>query len=107
MPKIIIKNLGQKALHFDRSGQTVLSIFQSNGQDWMHACGGKGRCTTCSIEVISGGENLDGITDNEQRFMKQGKLLEGIRLACQAVCNGDLEVAAPERYKLPHLSYSD
>ncbi|MEM8893361.1 MAG: 2Fe-2S iron-sulfur cluster-binding protein [Bacteroidota bacterium] len=107
MPKIILKNLHHKVIDGNQKGESILSLFQSNNQDWMHACGGKGRCTTCSIIVHAGEENLGPITPNEQRFIDQGRLAKGVRLACQAICQGDVEIAAPELYKLPHLSYSE
>lgn len=107
MPKIVIKNLGQKEVHFQSNDRSVLSILQTNQQDWMHACGGKGRCTTCSMIVESGENNLNPYTENEQRFIKLGRLAENTRLACQTISSGDIEVRVPKLYKLPHLSYSD
>ncbi len=107
MPKIVIKNLSQKEVSFQNNGRSVLSILQANHQDWMHACGGKGKCTTCSMIVESGLEHLNPYTENEQRFIKLGRLPEGTRLACQTIPSGDIEVRVPGVYKLPHLSYSD
>lgn len=107
MPKIIIKNLGQKVVPFETNGQSALSVFQANRQDWMHACGGKGRCTTCSMQILSGHAHLSPPSPHELRYIKLGKLAKDVRLACQTLCTGDVEVAVPEAYKLPHLSYSD
>lgn len=107
MPKIIIKNLGQKEVRFETNGETVLSVLQSNLQDWMHSCGGKGRCTTCSMIVESGKEHLNTHTEHEERFIKLGRLGKNTRLACQTVSSGDIEIRVPDIYKLPHLPYSD
>jgi 2Fe-2S ferredoxin len=107
MPKIVIKNLGQKEVPFETNGQSALSILQANQQDWKHACGGKGKCTTCSMIIESGQANLNPYTENEQRFIKLGRLGQDTRLACQTICSGDIEVRVPKVYKLPHLSYSD
>jgi len=73
--------------------------------DWMHACGGKGNCTTCKAVMLSGEENFSDLTKAELRYKKQGLLYEGERLACQAKISGDVTVAIPEEGKLPHLKY--
>ncbi|MCB0504971.1 MAG: 2Fe-2S iron-sulfur cluster binding domain-containing protein, partial [Cyclobacteriaceae bacterium] len=50
MPKITISNQGQKVVNFNLNNEKpkpILAILQENYIDWMHACGGNGRCTTC------------------------------------------------------------
>ena len=47
MPKITISNLGQKVVDFNiinGSPLSLLALLQENDLDWMHACGGNGRC---------------------------------------------------------------
>mgnify|MGYP006157093297 CR=1 FL=1 len=51
MPKLIVQNLFDKEVYV-APGQKVLAALQEAGIDWMHACGGKGRCTTCKVVII-------------------------------------------------------
>lgn len=107
MVKIVIENLGKKELEINNTGNTVLSCVQAHFVDWMHACGAKGRCTTCKFSVISGSENLSEMTPAEMRYGSVGELKEGQRLACQARVMGDISIRVPDAVKLPHLIYTD
>jgi len=107
MPKITIHNLFGKVLEATDPGKTLLQEFQSRAIDWMHACGGKGRCTTCKVSVLQGLENFDPLTEAERRYKTEGSLREDERLACQAKIHGDIQIAVPEECKLPHIKYLD
>lgn len=106
MVKIIIENLAQKEVPVTRGGLPALRHIHAEGIDWMHACGGKGRCTTCRMQVIRGGESLGPLTAAEQMYKKEGLLLNNERLACQVVVSSDLVVRVPDDSKLPHLNYT-
>ncbi|MBX2968631.1 MAG: (2Fe-2S)-binding protein [Cyclobacteriaceae bacterium] len=106
MTRIVIQNLG-KSIEVNGFSKTILKAVQEEGIDWMHACGGKGRCTTCKAIVLEGEANLEPLTAAELRYQKQGLLRAGERLACQAVVTGDVTVRVPEESKLPHLLYMD
>jgi 2Fe-2S ferredoxin len=73
----------------------------------MHACGAKGRCTTCKMIVLDGAENLTSPSEAEIRYRKAGLLPDPQRLACQTKTNGALKIAVPEQSKLAHLTYND
>ncbi|HNP96552.1 MAG TPA: 2Fe-2S iron-sulfur cluster-binding protein [Cyclobacteriaceae bacterium] len=107
MVKITIENLGKKELEINNAGDTILSSIQAHYIDWMHACGAKGRCTTCKLEVIFGKENLSEVTPAEKRYMERNELKESQRLACQARVMGDIIIRVPDEVKLPHLTYTD
>lgn len=107
MPKIIIRSLYNKELTVQNEGLTILRHIQDAYIDWMHTCGGKGRCTTCRVEVIRGFEDLQHLTAAEERYKEKGLLKEGERLSCQAVVLGNIEIAVPADCKLPHIKYSD
>ncbi|MCB0488990.1 MAG: (2Fe-2S)-binding protein [Cyclobacteriaceae bacterium] len=107
MVKITIENLGKKELEVNNTGNTVLSCVQTHFVDWMHACGAKGRCTTCKFSVLSGNENLSEMTHAEMRYKAVNELKEGQRLACQARVMGDIIIRVPHEVKLPHLTYTD
>jgi 2Fe-2S ferredoxin len=107
MAVIVIKNLGEKTLEVQDFSKTILQHVQANAIDWMHACGGKGRCTTCKVVVVAGSGNLEPRTKAELLYKGQGLLLETERLACQVRITGDVVICVPAENKLPHLKYSD
>jgi len=107
MVKIVIENLDRKELEVNNSSKTVLSHLHEHYLDWMHACGAKGRCTTCKMVIVEGAENLNDFTDAELRYINKGELGPNERLACQAKACGDIIIRVPNSGKLPHLNYSD
>jgi len=106
MANIIIHNLADKSVPVVAPDKPLLHQFQAIRLDWMHACGGKGRCTTCKVLVLEGLENLSATTEAERRFVRLGALRDHERLACQACAQGDVRIAVPDENKLPHLTYS-
>ena len=107
MAFIMIENLFKKTLHVTNHSKTLLKHFQDNGMDWMHACGGKGRCTTCKVIIKAGEEHFQELTAAELKYFRDGGLTAHERLACQAIITGDVCVIAPKEYQLPHIRYSD
>lgn len=105
MPEVTIDNLHSKTINCKSKTEKLLDILLSQ-TDWMHACGAKGKCTTCTANVISGLDQLSEHTEAEKRFINLGKLRENQRLSCQAVVKGDIRVEVPGAYKLPHIDYS-
>ncbi len=105
--KITIENLGQKEVGVPSPGISALSCFQSARVDWMHSCGGKGRCTTCKMIVIEGQDQLSLESPAELMYERQGQLKSNERLACQAKVWGNIRVRVPGGSKLPHLKYTD
>lgn len=107
MASIVIQNLSEKTIQNPNLSKPLLWIFQENQIDWMHACGGKGRCTTCKAIILKGGENLIPKSPAELRYESQNLLAQNERLCCQTkLIEGDLEIAVPEESKLPHMKYS-
>ncbi len=109
--QLCIKNLQEKTLLLSEK-KTILQSLAENYIDWMQACGAKGRCTTCKMIIWQGAECLSPLSDAEQKFLQQGRLLANERLACQAkptklLENEKLVVSVPTLYKLPHLEYND
>jgi len=106
MAKIIITNLENRLISFNGEVCSILEGLQENGQDWMHACGGKGRCTTCAFTIVSLDGRLSELSEAEERFMTLGRLGKMHRLACQTKLSGTLTLRVPEANKLPHLTYN-
>jgi ferredoxin, 2Fe-2S len=103
--RIVISNWSEKVLEVKDSTKSLLKHFQDFSLDWMHSCGGKGRCTTCKAIILSGSENLSSVTPAESRYRRQRLLAGNERLSCQVRVLGDIIVAVPEEYKLPHIDY--
>lgn len=107
MPRIVIQNLFNREINSKVANRKVIELIHENGIDWMHACGKKGRCTTCKIILVEGEENLSPRTPAEEKFTNLGRLKSNERLSCQAqLCKGDLIVRVAEINKFPHLEYS-
>ena len=105
MPLLTIENLPNAAIEVP-AGATLLAALQAAGHDWMHACGAKGRCTTCRLVVSTGLENLGPLTAAEERYRAAGRLLSAERLTCQArLPAGNVTARVPEATKLPHVRY--
>ncbi|WP_192347749.1 2Fe-2S iron-sulfur cluster-binding protein [Algoriphagus sp. Y33] len=108
MPQIVIENLFNLRIDSISFHRKVIEIIHENGIDWMHACGKKGRCTTCKIILKSGEEHLSPPTKSELDFLHQGRLKVGERLACQAeLRTGEIVVRVGEFNKFPHIKYSE
>jgi len=106
MPDLIVQNLNQRQIPVE-PGQTLLKAVQAAGIDWMHACGAKGRCTTCRIIVLQGMEYLGELSPAEQRYRSNHRLKDNERLTCQCMLEGgNVTGKVPEQTKLPHMNYS-
>jgi len=106
MVKIVIENLAQKQLSDVDSSKSILKVVQSHFIDWMHACGGKGRCTTCKMIVIEGMDQLSRPSPAELKYRSLGQLSESERLACQTKALGFCRIRIPDACKMPHMDYT-
>jgi len=107
MTKIVIENLSGKEVIIKPQSRSILAALQDERVDWMHACGGKGRCTTCKLILVEGHDHVSEKTPAEVRYYQEGKLFDNERLACQTRALGDLIVRVPDECKLPQLKYND
>lgn len=106
MAKLVIENLAQKELPVTPASDSILQLVQSYGIDWMHACGGKGRCTTCKVIVVEGMDQLSPRSAAEQKYHRLNQLADNERLACQTQVKGTCRVRVPQENKLPHIRYT-
>jgi len=107
MVQIAIQNLGNRAIESKHIERKVIEIIHENGIDWMHACGKKGRCTTCKMIILEGQENLSLETAQELQFRALKRLHPNERLACQTyLLQGALTIRVPDSSKFPHLTYT-
>ncbi|MDH5366567.1 MAG: (2Fe-2S)-binding protein [Cyclobacteriaceae bacterium] len=107
MSAITIKNIFNKKIYTSTDNENILMSIQSNNIDWMHACGAKGRCTTCKFIIVNGHNNISTETDIEVKYRELNKLSENERLACQCTAVDDITILVPESGKMPHMKYSD
>ena len=77
---------------------SILAAAEALGFPLPHDCGGNASCTTCRVEVQSGGENLSEIEFDEQDLLDRENLTEAFnRLGCQAKIVGDVVVRVPPK----------
>lgn len=108
MPQIRVENLDGLQINVPEGTTThVLDLVHERYVDWMHACGKKGRCTTCKMEVVHGMEGLSEPTKFEEKMKARKKLTPTQRLACQTrVESGEVVVRVPPETQLPHQHYT-
>lgn len=106
MSKLIILNLNNKEIVAEDFSLTLLQHIQQAGQDWMFACGGKGRCTTCRLHITAGMQYLSPLSIHEEKYKQQGRLTNSERLTCQCKLSGEVTGYVPNPCKLPHVKYS-
>jgi adenylate cyclase len=73
-------------------GATVLETLRANGIPHASVCGGRARCTTCRIRVVSGQEQLPAPAGLEAAALARIGATEGVRLACQLRPGTDISV---------------
>jgi adenylate cyclase len=73
-------------------GATVLETLRANGIPHASVCGGRARCTTCRIRVLSGQEQLPAPAGLEAAALARIGATEGVRLACQLRPSADISV---------------
>ena len=77
-----IEFVGERAIAINKD-QTILEASLEAGIPHFHACGGKGKCTTCRILVLEGAENLSKPNKKEAKLRDSIKMTPSLRLACQ------------------------
>lgn len=86
------ENNADHPLTIDNRHTTLLDAALESGINHFHECGGRARCSTCRVRVISGRENLQPRTPQETRLAQRLNWSEDIRLACQARVTGPATV---------------
>lgn len=81
-------NDGSKVLHAP-AGKSLLATLNDNGVHLSSACGGKGSCGQCKLQVVSGGGD---ILPTEAVHFTRKQVKDHWRLGCQVKVKSDLEV---------------
>ena len=75
------------------SGFSVLETSRWAGIPHASACGGRGRCSTCRVEIIAGAVEAPAPLAAESETLERIKAPPGVRLACQLRPVADITVA--------------
>ncbi len=81
-----------KALHVP-SGSTLLNTLANQQIFIPSACGGKGSCGVCKVEVLEGGGAL---LPTEAGHVSRGEARHGVRLSCQVKVKQDMAIHIDE-----------
>jgi len=66
------------------AGLTLLEISRETGIPHASVCGGRARCSTCRVQIISGGEGLQPADAHELKVLNRAGINSpDVRLACQ------------------------
>lgn len=85
-------NDGKRMIH-TQSGKSLLSTLGDNGIHLSSACGGKGSCGQCKIQVISGGGEM---LPTEAVHFTRRQIKDNWRLGCQVKVKDDMTVKVSE-----------
>jgi len=89
---ISINDNAERSLHVP-SGSTLLSTLANNQIFIPSACGGKGTCGVCKVEVLEGGGAL---LPTETSHVSPGEARHHVRLSCQVKVKQDMKVHIDE-----------
>jgi len=73
-------------------GFSVLEASRLGGVPHYAVCGGKGRCSTCRVQVVEGGASLPKPESTELTTLNRINADPGVRLACQLRPMNDISV---------------
>ena len=73
-------------------GATLLEVSQLSGVPHASVCGGRGRCSTCRVRILSATPAIPPPTDAERRVLSRVRAEDDVRLACQLYPKGKLQI---------------
>ncbi len=74
-------------------GLSLLAISRVNNIPHASVCGGRARCSTCRVRVLSGHDHLDAPSEHELQVLRRVGAPANVRLACQMFPSGDISVS--------------
>jgi adenylate cyclase len=89
--KIRVRYAGGKVVAVPK-GASVLEASRSGGVPHVSVCGGKGRCSTCRVQVLEGGQGQPPPEARESATLRSIGAGPDVRLACQLRPIHDLTV---------------
>jgi len=88
---ILINDDPENSIH-TASGATLLNTLAANHIFIPSACGGKGSCGVCKVNVLEGGGSM---LPTEESHITRGEAREGCRLSCQVKVKEDMKIEIP------------
>jgi adenylate cyclase len=73
-------------------GRTVLEASRAAEIPHASVCGGRGRCSTCRVQVVRGLDRSPRVHEHEARVLRRIRAAADVRLACQLRPSADLSV---------------
>ncbi|BBM89484.1 hypothetical protein COTS27_01184 [Spirochaetota bacterium] len=73
-------------------GKSILEISLANNIPHTHVCGGRAKCSTCKVLVLSGRNNLSPRNADEKLIAIRKQFPPQVRLACQTIPQGDISI---------------
>ncbi len=87
MPKLTIDGVATEVA----TGRRLINALAEEAKtDQLHNCGGHAACTSCRVQFISGEPTK--ITQAEKDLLAARGLPAGVRLSCQILVEGDMEI---------------
>ncbi|WP_082616213.1 adenylate/guanylate cyclase domain-containing protein [Ensifer sp. Root278] len=74
------------------ASETLLEAALRSGVPFAHACGGRAKCSTCRVWILSGLEACPNRNAAEASMADRLSLTDEVRLACQLKPQGDLRI---------------
>ncbi len=93
-------NLGSGRSLSSHAGVTLLEALNSAGVRITAPCGGEGTCGKCRIQASG---TLAPVTPAERQLLTPEQLQSGLRLACQAQVQGDVDISVPDTSSQPEM----
>ena len=75
-----------------RGKTTILKATRGAKIEHQHACGGRGKCSTCRVKVVKGLDNCNSRSLRERKIAQHLGFSDEVRLACQTTIHGDVDV---------------
>jgi adenylate cyclase len=73
-------------------GLTILEASRLSGIPHTSVCGGRGRCSTCRVRIVHGGDSLPPAKPAETRVLQRVGAPPNVRLACQLRPTANLSI---------------
>ncbi len=86
-------------------GANLLEMSRQNGVPHASVCGGRGRCSTCRVRILSSLEHIPKASEAEKKVLERVRAPEDVRLACQINPTMDIRVIRllPSDATMAHL----
>lgn len=94
---IELKGRTKTAVVEAEAGLSLLDLAMKHNIDWSFSCA-RGTCARCRCLVTEGGDQLEGITDEEWDRLEPEEFEQGYRLGCQAIIkSADAKISAANK----------